>query len=67
VAVALASDCNPGTSYTTSLPFVVALACQELDMTPREALRAVTLGARPPCAATTSGTCGSARAATSWC
>ena len=44
VAVALASDCNPGTSYTTSLPFVVALACQEMDMTPREALRAVTLG-----------------------
>lgn len=44
VTVALASDCNPGTSFTTSLPFVVALACRELGMTPGEALRAVTLG-----------------------
>jgi imidazolonepropionase len=44
VTVALASDCNPGTSYTTSLPFVVALACRELRLTPAEALRAVTLG-----------------------
>jgi imidazolonepropionase len=44
VTVALASDCNPGTSFTTSLPFVVALACRELRMTPDEALRAVTLG-----------------------
>ena len=44
VTVALATDCNPGTSFTTSLPFVVALACRELGMTPLEALRAVTLG-----------------------
>lgn len=44
VPVALASDCNPGTSFTTSLPFVVALACRELRMSPTEALRAVTLG-----------------------
>jgi imidazolonepropionase len=44
VDVALASDCNPGTSFTTSLPFVVALACRELRMRPQEALRAVTLG-----------------------
>jgi imidazolonepropionase len=44
VTVALASDCNPGTSFTTSLPFVVALACRELRLTPTEALRAVTLG-----------------------
>lgn len=42
--VALATDCNPGTSFTTSLPFVVALACRELAMTPAEALRAVTAG-----------------------
>ncbi|HWH27539.1 MAG TPA: imidazolonepropionase [Mycobacteriales bacterium] len=42
--VALATDCNPGTSFTTSLPFVVALACRELAMTPGEALRAVTAG-----------------------
>ena len=44
VVVALASDCNPGTSYTTSMPFVVALACRELAMTPLEAVRAATLG-----------------------
>ncbi len=44
VQVALASDCNPGTSYTTSMPFVIALACRELAMTPLEALRAATLG-----------------------
>ena len=44
VTVALATDCNPGTSYTTSMPFVVALACRDLHMTPMEALRAATLG-----------------------
>lgn len=42
--VALATDCNPGTSFTTSMPFVVALACRELGMTPLEALHAATLG-----------------------
>ena len=44
VTVALATDCNPGTSFTTSIPFVIALACRELGMTPLEALRAATLG-----------------------
>lgn len=44
VTVALATDCNPGTSFTTSMPFVVALACRELRMTPLEAVRAATLG-----------------------
>jgi imidazolonepropionase len=44
VTVALATDCNPGTSFTTSMPFVIALACRELEMTPREALRAATMG-----------------------
>ncbi|HEV7623413.1 MAG TPA: amidohydrolase family protein, partial [Amnibacterium sp.] len=42
--VALASDCNPGTSYTTSMPFCIALAVREMGMTPREALRAATAG-----------------------
>ena len=42
--VALATDCNPGTSYTTSMPFVVALAVREMNMTPDEALRAATAG-----------------------
>jgi imidazolonepropionase len=44
VAVALATDCNPGTSFTTSMPFVIALACRELGLTPLEAVRAATLG-----------------------
>jgi imidazolonepropionase len=44
VSVALATDCNPGTSFTTSMGFVIALACRELAMTPLEALRAATLG-----------------------
>ncbi|MDT7573231.1 MAG: imidazolonepropionase [Actinomycetota bacterium] len=44
VTVALATDCNPGTSFTTSMPFVIALACRELAMTPLEALRAATMG-----------------------
>ena len=42
--VALATDCNPGTSYTTSMPFVIALACVQLHMTPDEALYAATAG-----------------------
>jgi imidazolonepropionase len=44
VAVALASDCNPGSCFTSSMPFVIALAVRELGMTPGEALRAATLG-----------------------
>lgn len=44
VAVALASDCNPGTSYTTSMPLVVALAVREMRMTPEQAVRAATAG-----------------------
>lgn len=44
VTVALASDCNPGTSFTTSMPLMVALACREYGMTPAEALWAATAG-----------------------
>ena len=44
VAVAIATDCNPGTSYTTSMPFVIALAVREMHMTPDEALFAATAG-----------------------
>lgn len=42
--VALATDCNPGTSYVTSMPLVIALAVRELGMTPAEALWAATAG-----------------------
>lgn len=44
VTVALATDCNPGTSYTTSMPFVIALAVRECGLTPDEALWAATAG-----------------------
>lgn len=44
VSVALACDCNPGSSYTTSMPLCIALAVREMGMTPAEALRAATLG-----------------------
>ncbi|MGH1550585.1 imidazolonepropionase [Leifsonia poae] len=42
--VALASDCNPGSSFTSSMPFCIALAVREMGLTPAEALRAATLG-----------------------
>ena len=42
--VALATDCNPGSSYTSSMPFCVALAVREMRMTPAEALWAATAG-----------------------
>ncbi len=44
VTVALATDCNPGTSYVESMPFVIALACLEMGLTPEEALWAATRG-----------------------
>src|SRR5258705_10002349 len=42
--VALATDCNPGSSFTTSMPFCIALAVREMAMTPAEALLAATRG-----------------------
>ncbi|MDO5502532.1 MAG: imidazolonepropionase [Actinomycetia bacterium] len=44
VALALASDCNPGTCYTSAMPFVIALAVREMGMTVAEALLAATTG-----------------------
>ncbi|NMO50818.1 imidazolonepropionase [Actinoplanes sp. TBRC 11911] len=44
VHVALATDCNPGSSYTTSMPFCIALAVRDMRMTPAEAIAAATLG-----------------------
>ena len=44
VTVALATDCNPGTSYSTSMPLAIALAVRELGMSPAEALWAATAG-----------------------
>jgi imidazolonepropionase len=45
VTVALATDCNPGTAYVESMPFVVALASLNVGLTPEEALWAATSGA----------------------
>lgn len=44
VAVALASDCNPGSCYTSSLPLCIALAVREMGMSPAEAVYAATAG-----------------------
>lgn len=44
VRIALATDCNPGTSYTSSMPFCIALAVREMGLTPTEALFAATRG-----------------------
>jgi imidazolonepropionase len=44
VRVALATDCNPGTSYVTSMSFVIALAVREMGMSVDEALWAATRG-----------------------
>ncbi len=44
VTVALASNCNPGSSYTSSMAFCIAMAVRELRMTPSEALWAATAG-----------------------
>ena len=42
--VAIATDCNPGSSFTTSMPFCIALAVREMDLTPDEAVWSATLG-----------------------
>jgi imidazolonepropionase len=44
VSVALATDCNPGTCYSSSMPWVISLAVREMGMTPAEALLAATAG-----------------------
>jgi imidazolonepropionase len=44
VVVALATDCNPGSSYTSSMPFCVALAVRDMRMTTGEAVWAATAG-----------------------
>jgi imidazolonepropionase len=44
VTVALAADCNPGSSYTTNIPFCIAVAVRDMRMTPSEALWSATAG-----------------------
>ncbi|MGM7724544.1 imidazolonepropionase [Metabacillus sp. Hm71] len=45
VAVAISTDCNPGSSPTTSMPLVMNLACISMRLTPAEALTAATFNA----------------------
>ncbi|WP_324783139.1 imidazolonepropionase [Streptomyces sp. H51] len=42
--VALSTDCNPGSSFTSSMPFCVALAVRDMRMTPDEAVWSATAG-----------------------
>ncbi len=44
VTVALASDCNPGTCYSSSMPLMVAMAVRDMGMSPEEAVHAATAG-----------------------
>ncbi|MCK1796937.1 imidazolonepropionase [Streptomyces sp. XM4193] len=44
VSVALSTDCNPGSSFTSSMPFCIAVAVREMGMTPDEALWSATAG-----------------------
>jgi imidazolonepropionase len=44
LTLALATDCNPGSSYIASMPLAMALAVREMGMTPDEALLAATRG-----------------------
>lgn len=45
IPVALSTDCNPGSSPTTSLPFMMNLGCLKMGMTPAEVLVATTINA----------------------
>jgi imidazolonepropionase len=44
INVAIASDCNPGSSYTTNMPLMIALAVREMFFTPEQALWSATKG-----------------------
>ncbi|KRF12300.1 imidazolonepropionase [Nocardioides sp. Soil797] len=44
VSIAIATDCNPGSCFTSSMPFCIALAVREMGLTPTEALAAATRG-----------------------
>ena len=44
ITVALASDCNPGSSYTTSMAFIIAIAVREMHFSPEQAVWSATMG-----------------------
>ncbi len=43
--LALATDCNPGTAWTESMQFTIALACRTMKLTPAQAIAAATINA----------------------
>ncbi|WP_035586819.1 imidazolonepropionase [Hippea jasoniae] len=45
IPVAIATDCNPGSSYTESMPAIITLAVLGMDMMPQEAIAAATINA----------------------
>ena len=65
--VAIATNLNPGSSYTSSMSFCIALAVRDLKMTADEALHAATPAALTPCGETTSVASARATARTRWC
>jgi imidazolonepropionase len=44
VKVAIATDCNPGSSYTTSMPFAIAVAVRDMHFTVEQAIWSATMG-----------------------
>ena len=44
VTVALATDCNPGSSFTTSMAFCMAVAIRDMGFSPEQALWSATMG-----------------------
>jgi imidazolonepropionase len=54
VTVALATDCNPGSSFTSSMSFCIAVAVRDMYFTPAQALWSATAGGWPRGAAPTS-------------
>ena len=67
VKAAIATNCNPGSSYTTSMAFCIALAVRDLRMTPEEALLAATVGGAARCDEATWAGSQRACAPTRWC
>jgi hypothetical protein len=53
-SIALATDCNPGTCYSSSMPWVISLAVREMGLTPAQALLAATAGSASHCGVPTS-------------
>ncbi len=45
IPIAISTDCNPGSSYTESMPFIITLSVLEMGLLPEEAITAATLNA----------------------